>query len=113
MAIAIQPYTPELVPAVRALNSRLSAGGGTREFYFPESSVPEWLPKLPGRRLFQEYFLAVDGDAVRGGYIVKYQDFLINGKVCRIAFYRLPLSEGIINRAYTSVAVIMLRSALA
>lgn len=113
MAIAIQPYTPELVPAVKALNSRLGAGGVAREFYFPESSVPEWLPKLPGRRLFQEYFLAVEGDAVRGGYIVKYQDFWIDGEVRPIAFYRLPLSEGIVNRAYTSVAIVMLRSALA
>lgn len=113
MAIAIQPYTPELVPAVKALNSRLGAGGVAREFHFPESSVPEWLPKLPGRRLFQEYFLAVEGEAVRGGYIVKYQDFWINGEVRPVAFYRLPLSEGIVNRAYTSVAVVMLRSALA
>ena len=113
MAIAIQPYTPELVPAVKALNSRLGAGGVAREFHFPENSIPEWLPKLPGRRLFQEYFLAVDGDTVRGGYIVKYQDFRINGEVRPIAFYRLPLSEGIVNRAYTSVAVVMLRAALA
>jgi len=113
MAIAIQPYTPELIPAVKALNSRLGAGGVAREFHFPENSVPAWLPKLPGRRLYQEYFLAVEVDAVRGGYIVKHQDFLINGEILPIAFYRLPLSEGIVNRAYTSVAVIMLRSALA
>jgi len=113
MAIAIQPYTPELVPAVKALNSRLGAGGVAREFQFPENSVPEWLPKLPGRTLYQEYFLAVEGDAVRGGYIVKHQDFFINGEVRPIAFYRLPLSEGIVNRAYTSVAIVMLRSALA
>ena len=112
MAIVIQPYTPELAPAVRALNTRLEAGGVAREFHFPESSVPEWLPKLPGRRIFQEYFLAVEGDAVRGGYIVKQQDFWINGEVRPIAFYRLPLSEGIVNRAYTSVGVVMLRSAL-
>src|SRR5581483_1083737 len=71
------------------------------------------LPKLPGRRLYQEYFLAVEGEAVRGGYIVKYQDFWINGENRPLAFYRLPLSEGIVNRAYTSVGVVMLRSALA
>lgn len=112
MAIAIHPYTPELIPAVKALNGRLSAGGVAPEFHFPENSVPDWLPKLPGRRIFQEYFLAVEGDAVRGGFIVKHQDFWIDGQVRPVSFYRLPLSEGIINRAYTSVAVVMLRSAL-
>jgi hypothetical protein len=113
MPIAIHPYTPELVPAVKALNARLGAGGVASEFHFPESSVPEWLPKVDGRRIFQEYFVAVDGDAARGGFIVKHQDFWINNEVRPIAFYRLPLSEGIVNRAYTSVAVVMLRSALA
>src|SRR5581483_7137398 len=98
MAIAIQPYTPELVPAVKALNSRLGAGGVAREYHFPENSVTEWLPKKTGRRIFQEYFLAVEGDSVRGGYIVKQQDFFIKGAVRPVAFYRLPLSEGIVNR---------------
>ena len=44
MAIAIQPYTEEWIPAVQAFNQRLAAGGIAPEFHFPDSHVPKWLP---------------------------------------------------------------------
>ncbi len=37
----------------------------------------------------------------------------MNGRPCTVAHYRLPLSEGIANRAYAGVALQMLRAALA
>src|SRR5947209_5123135 len=112
MAIAIQPYTEGFIPAVKALNQRLARGGIASDFYFPERHVPDWLPKVNGRRIYQECFLAVDTDAVRGGFIVKQQDFWIRGEMQAISFYRLPVSEGIVDRKYMSVGVHMLRSAL-
>ena len=112
MAIAIKPYTEEFIPAVKALNLRLANGGISPDFHFPESNIPGWLPKVENRRIYQECFLAVDGEFVRGGFIVKQQDFSLRGETRAISFYRLPVSEGIIDRAYTSVGVHMLRSAL-
>jgi len=112
MAIAIQPYTEERVPAVRAFNQRLALGGVPREFLFPESSVPDWLPPAHGRRVFQRYLLAVEGDAVHGGFILKHQDFSIRGETRPVSYYHLPVSEGIVDKAYASVGVQMLRSAL-
>jgi hypothetical protein len=112
MAIAIQPYSAELIPAVRAFNQRLAAGGIAAEFHFPESNIPHWLPKLEGRRIYQEYYLAVDGDAVRGGFIFKFQDFFVEGKLQPVGYYHLPVSEGIVNKAYAGVGGHMLRSAL-
>ncbi len=112
MAIAIQPYTQEWIPAVQAFNQRLAAGGIAPEFHFPESNIPHWLPKLDGRRIYQEYFIATDGDAVRGGYILKFQDFSFRGEMRRVGFYRLPLSEGIVNKTYASVGVHLLRHAI-
>src|ERR1700746_3299280 len=112
MAIAIQPYTEDRIPAVKAFNQRLAAGGIALEFHFPESSVPHWLPKLNGRRIFQEYFLALDGEAARGASTLKHQNFSLSGETIPIAYYHLPVSEGIVNKAYASVGVQMLRSAL-
>lgn len=112
MAIAVHPYTEDKIPAVKAFNQRLSAGGIAPEFLFPESHVPYWLPKINGRRIYQEYYLALDGDFVRGGFILKYQDFSVLGTVMPVVYYHLPVSEGIVNKSFASVGVLMLRSAL-
>jgi hypothetical protein len=112
MAIVIESYTEDLTPAVKAFNCRLAAGGVAREFRFPETSVPEWLPRRNGERIYQEYFVAVNGDRVHGGFILKSQDFVVDGRLLSLAHYRLPVSEGIIDRAYASVGVHMLRGAL-
>src|SRR3989442_4634527 len=112
MAIAIQPSSADLIPAVKGFNHRLVAGGVAPEFHFPENNIPHWLPKLEGRRIHQEYYLAVDGDCVRGGFILKYQDFFFHGKPQPVVYYHLPISEGIVNKAYAGVGVHMLRSAL-
>ena len=112
MAIAIQPYTEDRIPAVKAFNQRLAAGGVASEFHFPESNTPYWLPPLNGRRLYQEYYIALEGEAVRGAFILKYQDFSISGTTEPVVYYHLPVSEGIVNKAYASVGVLMLRSAV-
>jgi hypothetical protein len=112
MAIAIHPYTADRIPAVRAFNQRLAAGGVAPEFHFPESDFPYWLPKLEGRRTYQEYYLALEGDTVRGAFILKFQDFSLGGSSEPVIYYHLPVSEGIVNKAYASVGVLMLRSAM-
>jgi hypothetical protein len=110
--ITICPYTESWIPAVRAFNARLAAGGVSDELRLPEHHVPDWLPKTDGRLPYQEYFLAADGDAVRGGYALKHQDFDVRGQARRLALYRLPLSEGIVDRAYTRAGIMLLRAAL-
>ena len=112
MAIAIRPFTREWIPAVVAFNDRLAAGGVPPEFRFPESDVPDWLPHVDGRRIYQQFYLAVEGSDVRGAYILKYQDFSFGGDLRRVVHYRLPISEGIVNKAYSRVGVHMLRSAM-
>ncbi len=109
--IAIKPYAEHHVDAVRRFNERLQAGGETSQF--PASPVPGWLPKAAGRNIFQEYYLAVDGDdAVRGCYILKHQDFWIKHRVLQIADYQLPISEGIVDRRFSLIGPMLLRDAL-
>ena len=112
MAIAIQPYTEDRIAAVKAFNQRLAAGGVAREFHFPESHIPFWLPAMNGRRLYQEYYLALEGETVRGAFILKYQDFSFSEATEPLVYYHLPVSEGIVNKSYASVGVLMLRSAM-
>jgi len=112
MAIVIKAFTEDLAPAVQAFNRRLTAGGLRPEFRFPESSVPGWLPKLNGQRIYQDYYVAVNSESVHGGFILKSQDFCLKGEVRAVGHYRLPVSEGTVNRAYAGVGVNMLRAAL-
>jgi hypothetical protein len=110
-AVLIRPFTEELVGEVREFNRRL-ANGGVR-YRFPDSPVSKWLPRLEGRHIFQEYFLAVDASGtVRGGYILKHQEFAINGTTHNLAFYHLPLSEGLIDRRFGFVGLRLLTDAL-
>jgi hypothetical protein len=109
--VKVQPFTGDLVPAVRAFNARL-AGHGVR-YQFPDSPVSRWLPHLPGRTLYQTYYAAVDeGGAVRGAYIIKSQDFETGGERRSLGFYHLPLSEGLVDRRYGAVGVQLLSDAL-
>ncbi|MFC1484357.1 hypothetical protein ACFL5M_00875 [Candidatus Neomarinimicrobiota bacterium] len=111
MKITIQPYKPGMEKMASRFNQRLEAG--RIHFRFPETHQDSWLPAIEGRKISREYFLAVEnGSEVRGGYILKHQDFLLRGKIYKIGNYQLPLSEGIINRTYSLVGVQLLADAV-
>jgi hypothetical protein len=105
MGIEIVPYVPAHVAAVCRFNRRLAAGGVDPELQFPESPDPGWMPGT-------ELWLAQEGDEVRGGYILRRQAFSFAGEIRQVAHYRLPLSEGLVNRAYALLAARLVRDAL-
>jgi hypothetical protein len=105
MSVEIVAYTQEMVAAVREFNQRLLAGGGLADQQFSETPDPGWMPGM-------EPFLAVEGRTVRGGYILRRQNFSVAGATLAAAHYRLPLSEGIVNRAYAMLGLRMVRDAL-
>jgi hypothetical protein len=111
MAIEIRGFAPEHVPEVQAFNRRLAQKG--IDFQFPESPESTWLPRRDSIPLFQEHYVAVDGSAVRGGYILKPQAFAVRGDVRMITNIQLPLSEGIIDPRYGMLGVQLLKDALA
>lgn len=112
MALAITPFTEDLVPAVKEFNARLIEGGVFHEFQFHESPTCAWLPKIENRRIYQEYFLAVEDGAVRGGYVLKHQPFSFRGELQNLPFYHGPISEGLFNKKYASVGALLTRHAL-
>ncbi len=85
---------------------------GLLSFAFPSLTFHTGSQNKTVVRIFQEYYLATENGFVRGGFILKYQDFVVNGKNLTVVYYHLPLSEGIVNKAYTSTGVFMLRTAI-
>lgn len=112
MALAITPFTEDLVPAVKEFNARLLEGGVFHEFQFHESPTCAWLPKIENRRIYQEYFVAAEDAAVRGGYVLKHQPFSFRGELQNLPFYHAPISEGLFNKKYASVGALLTRHAL-
>jgi hypothetical protein len=112
MALAITPFTEDLVPAVKAFNARLLEGGVFHEFQFHESPTCGWLPKIKNRQIYQEYFVAAEDGAMRGGYVLKHQPFSFRGELHDLPFYHGPISEGLFNKKYASVGALLTRHAL-
>lgn len=106
MAIVIRPFSADWRPAIAEFNRRLDAGRIAAGFRLPEE--PQAADILPGSQVY----LAVEERAVRGGYILRPQQFSFRGERRRVAHYRLPVSEGIINKAYALVGPLLLRHAL-
>jgi len=113
VTIVIQPYTREWEHAVTAFNQRLAPQRTPVHFQFPQRCVPDWLPPREGCRIRQEYFLAIEEETtVRGGYILKAQDFWVEGNLETIGNLQLPLSEGIVDPRYGFVGVQLVLNAL-
>src|SRR5271170_1733546 len=113
MAILIEPYRQEHETAVADFNQRLQRAGAGSNLVFYRSSQPHWLPRSPESRVYNEYFVAIEGGIVRGGYALKTQDFFFPDEQVRsIGYYHHPLSEGIVNKAHTIVGTLLLRDAM-
>ncbi len=106
MSLEILPYSQDAVPAVREFNQRLLAGGAPADQQFPETPDPGWMPGM-------ELFLAIEDSIVRGGYILRRQTFAATCVTVPAAHYRLPLSEGVVNRSYATLGLRLVRDALA
>src|SRR5512133_2372303 len=101
MSISIVRYTPEWKRALDAFHARLRAAGVSAAMAFGEE--PERCGCL---------YLATEAGEVRGGYILNEQEFAIDGAPRCVAHYRLPLSEGIVDKAYAAVGAQLLRHAM-
>jgi hypothetical protein len=109
--VEITPYTQDLEPLVKAFNLRLR-NAGEKYWSFPESHVPRF-PNLPNTNPYQEFFLAWEHGAVRGGYLLTHSRFAIQGETTWIACGpQLNMSEGIVNRSYGMIGAGNVRDAL-
>lgn len=110
MALTIVPYLAEHEAAVAAFNERARANGAP--FGLSKTPVAGWLPMRAGAPVVREFFLALDGGEVRGGFTLRRQEFCLRGEKVATANYQGPLSEGLWDRRYMMAGVQMLRAAL-
>ena len=110
MALTINRYTAEYIAGVREFNSRIAKGGWGDYQLPPDLGQFENSKDTP---LPWEGWLAVLDGVVRGGYLIRHQEFSFRGEVRKVAFYNLSVSEGVIDPAYASVGMKMAMTAIA
>ena len=110
MGLSIRPFEAERAEAVRAFNRRMAEGGSS--WKFPEDPVPTWLARVDGSPVFQEFFLAVDGEVVRGAYALQRRLARIGADELPVGAWYLPISEGVVDPRQALVATLLLRDAL-
>jgi hypothetical protein len=105
MAIRIVPYSAEHIEAARAFNDRLKQGGRA-EIVLPDDP-PE--PPGPERVIRAVYNLALEDDAVRGGFVICNYPAWLEGETITAGDCIAPLSEGIVNPKYGMLAMHFLK----
>ena len=110
MPIRIQPFDARHREAVVAFNRRLAAAGSS--WQFPEEPVPGWLARGDGSPVFQEFFVALEGEAVRGAYALQHRPAAVGGELLPVETWYLPISEGAIDLRYALLAMQIARDAL-
>lgn len=105
MPIEIVPFSAELRSVVREFNGRLDAAGVEEGLRLPADPHAEMLPG-------SQSYLALEDGVVRGGYTLRPQKFSFRGEIRCVAHYRLPVSEGIIDKRFALVGALLLRDAL-
>ncbi len=111
MAIRIVPHCAELSGAVHEFNLRMRAGGSPWGFFVDPK--PEWIPQRPGQNVWREYYVAIDdGNAVRGAFALKPQDWWVKGRTSVVTDWQGPFSEGSVNGKYATLGLRLLRDML-
>jgi hypothetical protein len=125
MRIRVVEYAEQWSTALGAFNARLAAAGNSS--FFPPPPGPRARPPSFHDGLKQVRYLAVEdgpatqstgcpgagrGPRVCGAYALKFQPFWLAGEVVDVANFALPVSEGVIDRSYTQVAVRLLLDAI-
>jgi hypothetical protein len=104
--IRIEPFDASHGAALADLNRRMAAAGSS--WQFPEAAACGGPAPGAGD---QEFFVAVDGPAVRGGYTLQHRGACFRDEVRPIASWYQPISEGSVDPKYALVAIQMLRDA--
>lgn len=110
MSIRIERATAKDLPAIRLLNQRLRER--STEFLLPES--PELMDSPPSGSapIWWEFYVAKDSEAVRGAYLLKREPLRIGPSSTDVWNYQLPISEGIVDKAYSMVGIQLLQDAI-
>ena len=107
MKVEFVPLTAAMIPACRAFNQRLRTRGNA-PFYLPEEARPA-LTAAPGGISWSHYVAADETGEVRGGVLLMEQRGWLAGEVIPLVNIQSPLTEGVIDRRFSSVGPQMLK----
>jgi hypothetical protein len=105
--VEIVPYGSAHRVAVDRLNAGLAEAGS--EWQFAPRERPAAAQDLA---VWEESFLAVEEPDVCGGYILKHQQFFLDGNPLEVASLQLPVSLGEVNSEFAHVSVALLFDAI-
>ena len=79
---------------------------------FPLATPPGPAESSRFHSVITENFVAVDGDCVRGGYMLSRFGALVEGEPREIQNIQLPLSEGTVDRKYSMIGLSLVKDAI-
>jgi hypothetical protein len=111
MQLRIEPLSQQHEPAARRFNARMRDGRAAVDFLLPEtiSIDPILSASAP---VTKRYYIALEGEEIRANAFLQDQLAWIGGQRCRVWNIQSPLSEGIVNPAYNSAAIFLIRELL-
>ncbi|MDQ3033942.1 MAG: hypothetical protein M3Y87_16115 [Myxococcota bacterium] len=109
MRITIVPHDEQWRDPVDRFNARMREGGSAYGFYV--DPIPLWARKEhDDQSVWREYYLVLeDGQSVRGGYVLKPQQWWIHGAIETVADWQGPFSEGAVSRRYGALGLRIMR----
>jgi hypothetical protein len=111
VTVGIAPATDADIPAIRAFNARLAAADAG--FELPETPRSLGVAREDGAPVWHEIFVAREGSDVRGGYALKRELMNTRDQQVEIWNLQIPLSEGIVNKAYATLGIRLVQDAAA
>ena len=111
MTVALGPATDADIPAIRAFNARLTKADAG--FELPESPRSLGVAREDGAPVWHEIFVAREGSEIRGGYALKRELLNAENRQFEIWNLQIPLSEGIVNKAYATLGIRLVQDAAA
>jgi hypothetical protein len=99
----IVPLSSAHHSALERMNAKLAAAGS--RWRFPAKERPSDAERLP---VWEESFVAVEGEECYGGYVIKHQRFYLRNRPLELANLQLPLSLGEVESAYGHVSAALL-----
>jgi hypothetical protein len=93
--------------AVERLNAKLAEAGS--EWHVPHLERPSDAEQLP---VWDESFVAVEGNEVYGGYILKHRQFYLEGRPFELGALAHPLSLGEVDSRFAHVSVALFFDAI-
>ena len=98
---------------VAELNERLKSVPPDVPHCFPTKPSPRWSREAGAASgVYQDYFVAARDGVVRGGYVLKWQQFDAGSARETIGNLQLPLSEGLVDRRFALVGIEIIRDAV-